>query len=252
MSKSLFKSLPLNDSDLHPHRIDIWQIPLDIEPAWAQSLLNEQETARANRYYFPRHRRRFTTARAMMRLILAHYLNTSAKKLVFDYLKQGKPYLPQYPSLQFNLSHSRDTALLAVGQTNPLGIDIEYFSARPYYGMARHSFSTVENQSLAQLPLGLLPLAFFNVWAQKEAFIKVLGLGLSYPTRQFDVPILPQQPVIIDDALHSRRWQMVSFMPVAACCAALCCHPDVTDWYYRTLSALPEEPDHLPLVSGKP
>lgn len=251
MSKSLFKSLSFNDCDLHIHRIDVWQIPLDNEPPWAKSLLNEHEKTRANRYYFPEHQRRFSTARAMLRLILSHYLDTSAQKLVFDYLKQGKPYLPQHPFLQFNLSHSGDTALLAVGHTTPLGIDIEYFSARPYCGMAKHSFSAQENQSLAQLPPWLLPLAFFNVWAQKEAFIKALGLGLSYPTRQFNVPILPQQPALVDDPLHALCWQMVSFIPVVACCAALCCHPDVTDWYYHTLHALPDQPDLSPAVSGK-
>lgn len=249
MSKSLFKVLPLHDRDLRPERIDIWQIPLNIEPSWAKSLLNEQETARANRYYFPRHQRRFTIARAMLRVILAHYLGKNPQALVFDYLKQGKPYLRHHESLQFNLSHSEDTALLAVGQDYPMGIDIEYFSARSYHGIARHSFSQQENECLSHLPQAILPLAFFNIWAQKEAFIKAIGLGLSYPTQQFDVPLLPDKPAILVDSLHQQHWQMLAFIPEAACCAALCCHPDILHWHYHALRTLPETPT---LLSSKP
>ena len=189
---------------------------------------------RANRFHFARHQRRFTAARAGLRLILARYLQQSPTELTFTYNKHGKPELLN-TSLQFNLSHSGDSALLAVGNHFPLGIDLEFFSERPYEGIGNHLFSTRENQALRQVAPHLKPLVFFHIWAQKEAFIKATGLGLAYPTQQFDVAIFPGEEEPIADILHEKTWQMISFMPEVACSAALCCHPLVNDMRYLKL-----------------
>jgi len=192
----------------------------------SQKLLSPDEFTRANRFHFPRHRRRFTLARSLMRLILAHYLDSSPDALTFSYNKQGKPELLNLP-LSFNLSHSGDYAVLAVGKHHPMGIDLEFFSARPYKGIARTAFSPQENQALNLLPATIQPFAFFQTWSQKEAFIKACGLGLSYPTQQFSVPILGANNTLIYDEIHQISWRMLSFMPHPACSAALCYHPQI-------------------------
>lgn len=148
---------------------------------------------------------------------------------------QGKPALTNDLELQFNLSHSGDSALLAVGQHYPLGIDLEYFSDRPYIGIGNTLFSIEENKALNQAHPAIEPLVFFNIWAQKEAFIKASGMGLSYPTQEFTVPILSTKPEIITDALHHCTWKMQSFMPEISCCAALCFGPFVEDIRYLPL-----------------
>lgn len=233
--KNTFNTLDLDDCILRPTRIDIWQYPLHTEFAQAKSLLNPDELKRAERYHFSRHQRRFTIARAMLRLILARYCSENARELVFDQNPQGKPLLVNEPRLHFNLSHSGDLALLAVGYDYPLGVDLEFFSARPYQGIGSHMFSDAENQALTALPRALKPLAFFHIWAQKEALIKACGLGLSYPTQQFDVPALPSTNHPVFDSLHEQTWQMVSFQPKMRCCAALCYHSKVTEIRYRAI-----------------
>ncbi len=235
--KDSFKTLDLNDCFLKKTRIDIWQFPLHSEFPEAIGLLAEDEVKRANRYYFPRHKRRFTIARAMLRLILSRYCNASAAQLVFDQGHHGKPFLLGAPQLQFNLSHSEDMALLAVGSEFQLGIDLECFAGRPYEGIGRQMFSNAENQALFNTPPPLKPLAFFHLWAQKEALIKACGLGLSYPTQQFDVPALPSTDQLIVDSLHDKIWKMVSFQPHVSCCAALCHEPEVTEIRYVSISA---------------
>lgn len=226
----LFKDFNHKDCILHNQRIDIWQYPLHTEFDEARSLLSEDELARAKRYYFPRHQRRFTIARAMLRLILARYLQIPAKQIKFTYNSHGKPELINLPSLQFNLSHSQDLALLAIGNNFPLGIDLEFFSARPYEGIGRHIFSTEENQALSDLPNSLKPLGFFHLWAQKESLIKACGLGLSYPTKQFDLlPILPPANHQIIDPQYQQSWKIKSFMPQIGCCAAVCVHQAVNE-----------------------
>lgn len=233
--KDSFKSLNPDDCVLKNTRIDIWQYPLHTEFAEARALLNPDELTRAERYHFAKHRRRFTIARAMQRLILARYSSTSASELKFTQNKHGKPMLLNTLGLHFNLSHSGDMALLAIGCDYPLGVDLEFFAARPYEGIGSHMFSSAENQALKDTPDALKPLAFFHIWAQKEALIKACGLGLSYPTQAFDVPALPSTHQAVFDSLHAQTWQMVSFQPRVTCNAALCYHSAVSEIRYIAL-----------------
>lgn len=133
-----------HDCSLDKTRIDIWEFPLNTPFHQANSLLNEKELERANRYHFERHRRRFTIARATLRLILGRYLQRDASQLSFQYSSHGKPGIESSQGLEFNLSHSGELALLAVGCQFPLGVDLEFFSARPYDGIAKNLFSQQE------------------------------------------------------------------------------------------------------------
>jgi 4'-phosphopantetheinyl transferase len=233
--KHLFKAFQQNDCTLEPARIDIWQYPLNTNCSKATSLLNREEQARANRYHFERHQRRFTIARAMLRIILSKYINVSPQQLIFSENEYGKPYLTNYPEVQFNLSHSGELALLAVGYERPLGVDLEFFSDRPFTGIGNIMFSKKEITAFQGVPHYLQTLAFFHIWAQKEALIKACGLGLSYPTQAFDVPVLPSTNQLVWDAKHGQNWQMVSFQPLIRCCAALCYHSSVQTIRYQII-----------------
>jgi 4'-phosphopantetheinyl transferase len=225
------------DYHLQSLRIDIWEIPLVKMHSQANSLLDEKELARAKRFYFERHRRRFTIARAMLRIILSRYLQEDASQLIFNYTQHGKPQIINHSqAIEFNLSHSQDLALIAVGQQFPLGIDLEFFSARPYDDIAKHLFSQQELHSFLRLPIQQKPQAFFHIWAQKEAFIKACGLGLAYPTQSFDVPVLPAAPVLIRDSVYHKEWLLSSFMPKLACSAALCRHPGIQEIRYTVIN----------------
>ncbi len=222
---------PLNSEHcvLNESRIDLWQFSLEQELHAADQLLNPEEKARANRFYFDKHKRRFATSRATVRIILSRYLNTAPEQLEFTYNAQGKPAVINSQKLQFNLSHTEDTALLAVGKNFPLGVDIERYSARPYEGIAKTLFSEKEFKDLYKAPTALKPALFFHVWAQKEAFIKACGLGLSYPTKEFTVPTTFPTKQLVEDPLHNTTWQLRSFMPKVACSGALCHHPTVRE-----------------------
>lgn len=221
---------------LKKHEIDIWSFSLKGDCPIATAQLDLEEQQRADRFYFKHHQQRFRNAHGILRLILARYLDESPKALTFTKGKYGKPELCNDPALQFNLSHSGDHALLAVGLIHPLGIDLEQFSARPYLGIGEQLFSKRENLALRSADPRLTCLTFFNIWSQKEAFIKASGLGLTYPTDQFDVPILSSTPQIIPDNLHQRSWKILSFMPRIACSAALCYDPSIDIIHYHTIS----------------
>lgn len=220
--------LPIDECQLQKNRIDVWQFSLDEQPIGAMGLLNEEEQTRATRFIFERHQRRFTVARATLRTILATYLHTEPNSLTILYNHYGKPYIDSSTQIEFNLSHSGELALLAVGQSYPLGIDLEFFSARPYAGIAATLFSKTELTEFGKQPESLQPFRFFDIWAQKEAFIKACGMGLSYPTQDFSVPPLFATDNSIIDSLHNLCWKIKPFMPKIACAAALCYNPAVT------------------------
>lgn len=224
---------------LNPSRIDLFHFPLHTLFENADTLLDADETLRAHRFLFPKHQRRFTVARATLRLILAQYLFLAPQELHFTYNAHGKPNVLSSTDLQFNVSHSEEWAILAVGQTHPLGVDLEFFSDRPYSGIATHLFSDSEQRILQNAPLSLQPLIFFHIWAQKEAFIKATGLGLAYPAQQISVTVFPKAPIQVIDPLKQMSWQLRPFMPHIACCGALCCHLSITEVRTFVLSNLP-------------
>jgi len=228
----MFNQLDLANCLLMPSRIDIWLYSLATLHEDAATLLDATELARANRYHFARHSRRFIMARAILRCIIGRYLNIPPKDIAFTYQTHGKPEIPHPAQIQFNLSHSQDMALLAIGQNYPMGIDIEFFTDRPYDGIGTHAFSPEENMQLHKATNELKALTFFNIWAQKEAVIKACGLGLHYPLTQISMPPLPQGHTQIFDPKHQQDWQLLSFSPLVNCCAALCYNLNVQTLRY--------------------
>lgn len=212
--------------------LDIWQVNLKDHPHPDEiDLLSEDEHLRANRFYFERHRRRFTTARIRLRQILATYLDANPAKLEFHYTSYGKPYLKNC-ELQFNLSHSKDIALLAINLTYSVGIDIEFYSTRPFLGLGRNLFSEQENEVLKKIPDALKPLCFFHLWAQKEAVIKAVGIGLSYPTATIQLPCLPSTYQHAIQTLDGQSWKVDGFSPILGARAAVCYHPSISTIRY--------------------
>lgn len=95
----------------------------------------------------------------------------------------GKPYLPQYPGIQFNLSHSGPWGACALSET-PVGVDLEL--VRPLrQNVAGRFFTPTEQTFLARQPDP--EQAFFRLWTRKESFIKALGKGLTMPLNSFSV-----------------------------------------------------------------
>ncbi len=233
----LFDSMMVDDCQLNAERIDIWEFSLNAYPKNAWLLLTTSEQERAQRFYFKHHQQRFISAHAMLRLILARYLNEEPQELVLDTSPYGKPILHSESKLEFNLSHSKDLALVAIGQQFPLGVDLEFFSARPYNNLAANLYSPLELNAFLNLKSSLRPLAFFHIWAQKEAFIKACGLGLRYPTESFTVSVLPSGEQILFDSLHQCTWKITSFMPVPACSAAICHSPHIKKIRYIRVQA---------------
>ncbi len=89
--------------------------------------------------------------------------------------EHGKPYLPDYPQIHFNLSHCREAVACAI-DTRPVGIDVEGYHPLKD-GVLRYAMSEAE---IARIQTAPNPeRAFTILWTQKEALVKLTGEGLN-------------------------------------------------------------------------
>jgi 4'-phosphopantetheinyl transferase len=88
--------------------------------------------------------------------------------------------------LRFNLTHSRGAVALAVSGGREVGIDIEERRrVVEYLQLAERFFSADEARHLRRLAPEQRGEAFFAIWTLKEAFVKGIGRGLTFPLDAF-------------------------------------------------------------------
>lgn len=233
---------------LQPDQVHLWRVGLGTEEGILPRLgkvLNEEERARAERFRFPRDRRRYIVSHAALRFVLSRYCRCQPHEIRFQYSPYGKPTLaPPFQSseatLQFNLSHSDDLALIGLALGRQIGVDIERI--RPELAedrIAERFFSPGEVRSLRSLLATEQPQAFFRCWTCKEAFVKARGQGLSLPLDRFDVSFVQGQPPallsVADIPGEAQRWSLFTLTPAPGYTAAIAVeghgwHLETWDW----------------------
>ena len=194
-------STSLPDRQLAPDAVHVWRVALRVDTETVDALhsvLSPDESQRAACYRFERDRQAFIVARGALRFVLGRYMNRSPEDIHFGYGAHGKPELVDMPDLQFNLSHAGDVALIAVARERALGVDVEPVRALPDAdAIVGRFFSPLEVAVYRSLPEPARPEAFFTCWTRKEAFIKALGDGLTFPLGDFDVTVHPDEPALL-------------------------------------------------------
>jgi 4'-phosphopantetheinyl transferase len=200
-------------------RVDVWRVRTDGPegPHSHLEILHRDEIVRAERFRFEKDRYRFTQCRSALRQLLATYLKISPTEILFEYSARGKPRLAvrQNPhALQFNVSHSGELALIAIGSEQSIGVDIERIRTEvDTESLAERFFSTGERAGLQALPDHLRLTGFYACWTRKEAFLKATGDGLSFPLANFSVtthPDLDPEVVEINGSTEAvRQWSLI-------------------------------------------
>ena len=99
--------------------VHVWRTSLCVSATCLrifENTLTADERARAERFYFQKHREHFIVGRGLLRHILSRYLEKEPDQLRFCYNSYGKPALIEEAGAEglcFNLSHSHGIALYA-------------------------------------------------------------------------------------------------------------------------------------------
>ena len=175
--------------------IFVWHIDLlQAVPADVSASLSSQERDRAGRFATPALQQRYVMAHAALRQILAGYLRVQAEHITFIQDAHGKPHLgrqwAEMMPLQFNLSHSRDRAVVSVCLNDGIGVDIEAIEREiDSLAIALRYFSISEYRALLACPEDLRHQRFIELWTCKEAFVKGIGRGIGYELASFSVSL---------------------------------------------------------------
>ncbi|MHA4844102.1 4'-phosphopantetheinyl transferase family protein [Flavitalea antarctica] len=211
-------NLILSEDEVH-----VWRADLEIDERTKTSLLtllSPDEKNRAQKFRFAKDSRNFIAARGILRLLIGKYLAINPAEFSFQYSKFGKPGIANNNTLHFNISHSQNIALFAFSKRFNIGVDVEFVNPDiEVRDIARNFFSTNEIRKLLALPGNQQALGFFNCWTRKEAFIKAVGEGLSFPLDKFEVSLEPDKPAALLatdwDPEEVSKWSVYSLFPGA-------------------------------------
>lgn len=104
------------------------------------------------------------------------------ENLGIQYGEHGKPYLPQYPNIHFNLTHAGQFVVLAVGD-EPMGIDMEECK-KANMNLAKRCYHKEEYEKLRKLKENdweECSIRFYQYWTMKESYLKYDGSGITRP-----------------------------------------------------------------------
>jgi 4'-phosphopantetheinyl transferase len=163
--------------------VEIWHGKVTAEDAQYQAywrVLDEAEQTQARKFKNELLHKRYVEIHGRLRNVLAQMLNQPPAKIRIKKAEHGKPYLADYPELAFNLSHSADRVMIAVGWLCQLGIDIEICKQRiNLSGLVGKCFAEEEAAYWAKLPETQKSREFYRFWTRKEAFVKATGHGIT-------------------------------------------------------------------------
>ena len=210
---------PLSSHDIH-----VWRFPLVNSGKFdhLMPLLAEDEVRRAERFLFDKHREHFAIGRAAARMILGRYVNMAPEKVEYAYDNLGKPRFADEKlnaEFRFNFSNSSDLGLLAITPETEIGVDLERIrEMSDMLGLAKRYFAQQETDLLFSLPESEQPHAFFRYWTRKEAYLKAVGKGLTFPLRDVHVSQgdSASECRIIDingDPSEAAKWSLTNLLP---------------------------------------
>jgi 4'-phosphopantetheinyl transferase len=166
-----------------------------------QGILSDDELARSGKFHFEKDRKKFILTRGTLRKLLGSYLGKNPQQIRFNYTSFGKPFLAvdsENNNLSFNLSHSGEVVLYAITQNQKIGIDVEQVGDHTdVMAIAKKFFSPGEIGEMEKANEKNRTQLFFRYWTRKEAFVKALGKGVSFPMERLDVSLLNKFSPII-------------------------------------------------------
>ena len=147
------------------------------------NLLSDCRRKRVLAIYDEIYKKQVITSEFLLRYILKKYYRINTKEIEILEGKYGKPYIRgRYDYVKFNISHTNNAVLCMVSD-DEIGVDIEKLLPVEYKKICRVFTSEEEKEVISNNSLE----KFYEIFTQKEAFTKMLGLGLCKPFNTFNV-----------------------------------------------------------------
>ena len=186
--------------DLHPFAGGLWRRDLDILPT------ERKERALACR------KEEDSMRTACAGYLLQHALSEEGiEHPVFAKNEWGKPYLADRDDIHFSLSHSGTWAVCALSDA-PVGVDIE--RPRNMDKIAR-LFPNAKTQD-----------DFLRLWTAKEAYLKLLGCGLTVPLDSISVQL--GEPLVLEGLSYALHEYVLENYRICLCTTAP--RPEMKIW----------------------
>lgn len=132
-----------------------------------------------------RYRREIDRKNCLISYMLLHhglYINYGIQNPRLSYHPNGKPFLPDFPHIHFNISHCSQGCICGISDL-PIGVDIQEV----------RSFSQlIAERCCSEEELNVLghsdePASeFIKMWSMKESYLKMKGTGLIEDLRMVD------------------------------------------------------------------
>ncbi|MDZ7630666.1 MAG: 4'-phosphopantetheinyl transferase superfamily protein [Gemmatimonadaceae bacterium] len=180
-------------------------------------VLAEHERERAGRFHFEHDRAAFITTRASLRRLLAEETRLPADQLQLPSDPNGRPFWagadldPPAARLDFNVSHSGPVAAIGISRGRRIGVDVEWHGRqRSLRDLEDQVMGPAEKAMLRELDDAAHLKAFLACWTRKEALVKAIGLGLSYPVTTIDLPLVPPDRLVRLGEGPSDLWSILT------------------------------------------
>lgn len=132
------------------------------------------------------------------------------RMMEYDVGVQGKPYFRYYPELYFSLSHSGDYAICSIGECE-IGNDIEKVKSGRLR-VAERFFAAEELVWMQQVDsVEKMEDRMFRIWTMKESFLKVTGLGMSLPLKDFTVTMSENTEILVRQQVNEKKYFMKEY-----------------------------------------
>lgn len=135
------------------------------------------------KYRFDKDKIRSIFAEVLLRYALYERYDLKDENIVFDKTEYGKPFLENNENIFFNLSHSGNWVVCAVGD-KPIGIDVELMENIDF-SIMEDIFTNEECEYLLSHDLKDRLRIFYNIWTLKESYTKSIGEGLGLSLHSF-------------------------------------------------------------------
>lgn len=149
------------------------------------SLMSEEKKRRVDRFRFEDDKKRTVVGEMLARRAISEWCGVPEESITFEIAEHGKPYAKNL-NIEFNISHSANMVVCVVDD-KPVGVDIEKIRSidlntakRIFYEEeTRYIFGCIPNTEDYNHHLNNAVLQrFFELWTKKEAYGKLLGMGL--------------------------------------------------------------------------